>query len=356
MEDPVHAVLVVGGCEDMADEQFAGAGNGRGFVAEVSVFEQDPGVFFVDADGVFDRCGLAGAVHKVGVHVVDRALAVAAQCEGVGHVAAAVLAQIESVFALVRAFGVAVGDDHFGERHAPECGSDFAAVVVCDIRQNNTFSVVEADVDGPVLPLEGAAVDAEGDSFGLGDVQRLDVCAESGLFLDRFGVVVVRLGLVEWSADFRHVDVHNGLGVGVEYRAEVQRVCVLRIVLVRAVVHQSLLQADFATEPLVVSNSPGVAVDLVHILSWDADQTALLDDFRIFSHDRFHDLQIFHSDQRLDALCELPREELAFIQVHMSIVDFASAADGHDVCDSVWARCVLGVLDPSHHLGLGRLQ
>lgn len=40
----------------------------------------------------------------------------------------------------------------------------------------------------------------------------------------------------------------------------------------------------------------------------------------------------------------------------MSIVDLASATNGHDVCDSVWTRCVLGVLDPSHHLGLGRLQ
>ena len=47
-------------------------------VSEVRVFEQDAVVFLVNADGVLDRLGCAGFVHKVEVHIVDRALAVAA--------------------------------------------------------------------------------------------------------------------------------------------------------------------------------------------------------------------------------------------------------------------------------------
>jgi hypothetical protein len=57
VHDPVDAVLVVAGGEDLADDEFAGAGRGGGFVAEVGVFEEDAVVFFVDADCVFDGVG-----------------------------------------------------------------------------------------------------------------------------------------------------------------------------------------------------------------------------------------------------------------------------------------------------------
>jgi hypothetical protein len=59
VEDPVDAVFVVAGGEDLADDEFAGARGGGGFVAEVGVFEEDAVVFFVDADCVFDGVGFA---------------------------------------------------------------------------------------------------------------------------------------------------------------------------------------------------------------------------------------------------------------------------------------------------------
>ena len=59
VEDPVDAILVVCGCEDVRDDQFAAAGRYNGVVAEIGVLEQDSCVFFVDADGVPD--GLRGA-------------------------------------------------------------------------------------------------------------------------------------------------------------------------------------------------------------------------------------------------------------------------------------------------------
>jgi len=59
VHDPVDAVFVVAGCEDLADDEFAGAGSGGGVVAEVRVFEQDAVVFFVDANCVLDGIGFA---------------------------------------------------------------------------------------------------------------------------------------------------------------------------------------------------------------------------------------------------------------------------------------------------------
>lgn len=44
VEDPVDAVLVVGGGEDVADQELACAGYGCGVVAEIGVFEEDAGI------------------------------------------------------------------------------------------------------------------------------------------------------------------------------------------------------------------------------------------------------------------------------------------------------------------------
>ena len=77
VEDPVDAVLVVSGGKDMRNEEFTAAGDDDRIVAEVGMFEEDPRIFFVDADGVFDGLAGSGSVDEVGVHVVDRAFAVA---------------------------------------------------------------------------------------------------------------------------------------------------------------------------------------------------------------------------------------------------------------------------------------
>lgn len=106
VEDPGHHVLVVGGREDLLDDELAAARHNDGVVAEVGVLEQDAGVLFVDADGVFDLPNAADARGELGIEVVNGALAVAAEGKAVGQVAGSVLAQVESVLAMVRMFGV----------------------------------------------------------------------------------------------------------------------------------------------------------------------------------------------------------------------------------------------------------
>ena len=92
VEDPLDGVLVVGGGEDLLDDELAGAGDNGGVVAEVGVLEEQAVVLLVDANGVLDEADAAVLGGELGVEVADEALAVAAEFEAVGHVAGAVLA------------------------------------------------------------------------------------------------------------------------------------------------------------------------------------------------------------------------------------------------------------------------
>lgn len=65
VEDPVDAVLVVGGREDLGDNELAAARHDGRAVAEIRVFEQDAGILLVDADGVLDGDGRARAIAKL---------------------------------------------------------------------------------------------------------------------------------------------------------------------------------------------------------------------------------------------------------------------------------------------------
>jgi hypothetical protein len=113
------------------------------------------------------------------VKILDRPLTVAAHAEWVGHVARAILAQVERVLAVMRVVGVTVRDNHLGERDTPEylhigqpCSlSEFswkcthrphvAAIVEGDVRQDDTLTVVESNVEVPLLPVDGPAVHFE---------------------------------------------------------------------------------------------------------------------------------------------------------------------------------------------------
>lgn len=256
VEDPVYAVLVVGSSENVRDDQLPGARYCAALVAEVSVLKKNARILFMDTDRILDGCSFSSTVDEVGVHVVDSSFAVASQAERIGHVSAAVFAEIEGMFPLVGMFWVSVGDDHFSQREAPECGALVALVVESDVRQYYALTVIEADVKLPVLPAQCPALHREGYTFWLCDIDGLEVCTEATLCFDCGGMIVVRCGFVEGSSNRGNIDVDDLLCVGVEDGAEIEGVCVLAVVDVGAVVHESLLQAHIASKALIIADCP----------------------------------------------------------------------------------------------------
>jgi len=147
------------------------------------------------------------------------------------------------MFTLVWVLRVAVRHDHLAEGKAVEDGPvlSFDFIEILDVVQDDAFTVVEAYVNVPVLPVDDTVVDLEAYAFGLRDVYGLEVGPEASFCFNGCWVVVVWWCLVNRSPDFWYVDVDDLLFVGVKYRAEIERIGILRIIHVGSVVHQSLL-------------------------------------------------------------------------------------------------------------------
>ena len=109
----------------------------------------------------------------------------------------------------------------------------------------------------PILPTDNSSIYRKRDTLRLCDIYGFQVCTEAALFLNCCGVVVVGRCLVDWSSNGRDVNMYNFLGIGIVYGREIERVAVLAVIDVWTVVHQSLLEPNLGTEPLVISNSPG---------------------------------------------------------------------------------------------------
>ena len=139
------------------------------------------------ADRVLEGEGLAAAVAEVGVEVADQAEAVAAEDQAVGAHPHAVLADVERVLPPLRRPGVAVGDDHLGERRPVQHGPVAAPVAVAEVVQGQPLAGVEPDHEGPVLPADVVTLDLEARPLGLADLQRLEAVAD--VFDARRGIV-----------------------------------------------------------------------------------------------------------------------------------------------------------------------
>lgn len=296
VEHPGDDVLVVGGGEDLLDDQLAATGDDDGIVTEVAMLEEDAGILLVNADGILDGAKTTITGRELGIHVVNGALAVAAKGQAVGHVASTILTLVKSVLAVVGGLGVTVWDDHFGERKSVEDGADGALVVEGDVVEHDAFSVVEADVELPVLPLNLPAGKLERNTFGLGDVDGLQIGAVTTTGLHRSRMIVHRRGLAEWAADLGDIDGNDLTLVGIVDRAEVKRVLVLAVVDVWTVVHECLLQPHLVAKPLIVANGPWVAIDLVHVLWGNTADDALFNDLGVLADDVLYQLELLHGD------------------------------------------------------------
>lgn len=233
VEDVVKGVVVVCGGDDLRDDELAVASRDGLAVAVVGVLEREAVVLLVDADGVLDEGGLAGADGQDGVQVVDGALAVAAERQRVAHEARAVLAHVEGVLLVVGRAGVAVGDDHLDDADAIEEGALPLLVLVKDpdVGEDDALAVVEADVHLVAGPRQLVAAHAERDALGLGDIDRLQPVVAVAGREELWGVVVLgqrRLGAL--AVNVADVDGEHDLLLGVDDDGEVERVGVLIVV------------------------------------------------------------------------------------------------------------------------------
>jgi hypothetical protein len=108
----------------------------------------------------------------------------------------------------------------------------------------------------PVHPADSTAIDLEGYAFGLSNVDWFEVSSESAFCFNCCCVVIVWWCGVDWAADFWNIDVDDFVGVCVEDGTKVERVCVLTVVLVGSIVHESLLETDSGAESFVIANRP----------------------------------------------------------------------------------------------------
>ncbi|KAH3670887.1 hypothetical protein OGAPHI_000598 [Ogataea philodendri] len=302
-EHPVQAVLVVGSSEDLGNDQLGGSGDQRGskVVSEVGVLEQQSVVLLVDTNSVLDGDWVSCSVGKVSVQVVDHTFTVAAKSQWVGHVTGTIFTDIQSVLSLVREVWTSVRNNHLGERHSVENRSHVAMVVVRNVRQDNTFSVVETNVELEVGPFHHVSGHLERNTFWLGHVDRRSLWSHGSNLL--FHVLRIEVGVLvlgHLSSSVWNVDVDHLLFLGVNDRTEIQRMRVLRVVLVGSVVNKGLLQSLTNTPSLIVSDGPWVTVNLVHLAGWNTRQNTLLNHSRVVSDNVFGGTQILNGQNRLN--------------------------------------------------------
>ena len=76
----------------------------------------------------------------MGVEILDVAQAIAAQFQAVGAHAHAVFADVEGVLADLRRAGIAVGNDHLGQRGPVENRAIAPVVAIADVMQRQALA------------------------------------------------------------------------------------------------------------------------------------------------------------------------------------------------------------------------
>lgn len=146
-------------------------------ITVISVLHQDTVILFVHTDGVGDKERLTGMVVEGGIKVVDGTETITAQSKRVGTETQTVLSDIESVLAVVRSVGIGVGNNHLREGNTVEERTLLGTVLVADVVENKTLTVVHGDAQVPLLPVNFIALHSERDTLRLLDDDGLDILA-----------------------------------------------------------------------------------------------------------------------------------------------------------------------------------
>lgn len=326
-EGVVEAVLVVGGSDDLRDDELAVTGRDDGTITVVGVLVQKTVVLLVDTDGVLDHGSLTvGGRHNT-IHVVDGTLAITTQLEGVGHETSTVLTNIEGVLLVVGALGAAVGDNHFDDTDTVEKSTlaVLVHVVGADVGDDDTLAVVEANVHLEVGPRQLIAADLEGDTLRLGDVDRLEAIVVV-LVANEFRKVVVLLeGNSSALAIYQtNINAEDLLSLGISHDSEVERVGVLVVKLGGTVISETLLQTALKAPALIDTNGPSIQEDLRHIS--DTQILASANDTRVLAGNALHHIQILQSKSGHHILDLLDLLNLALGDVDNNLGDLVSLA------------------------------
>jgi len=325
-EGMVEAVFVVGGGDDLRDDELAITGGDDGAVTVIGVLVQKTVVFLVNADGVLDDSGITLASSHDGIEVVDGALAITSELQRVGHETGTILTDVESVLLVVRRVGVTVGNDHLDDTDTVEESALAVLMLIlhANIRQNNTFTVVKSNVHLVASPRNLISSHAERNALGLGDVDRLQ-SAINVVLANKLGHVVVRgeRNLCSLTVDVADINSEDLLLLSIDHDGEIQRVRILVIVGRSAIVHQTLLETALIAPTLINANCPSIDVDLGHVI--DAEILAGLNDTRVGASNALADVKILEGQSRADFRDVLPNLDLAVGDVGDNLGDLTIA-------------------------------
>ena len=106
---------------------------------------------------------------------MNSTLAVAAQFQGICHVTGTILTHVKGVLPVVRGFRVTIRNNHLDNANTVKQGTIAVLVRVMhsDVGDNNTLTVVEANVHFVSSPGELIASYLERHTLGLGNINRL---------------------------------------------------------------------------------------------------------------------------------------------------------------------------------------
>ena len=172
-------------------------------------------------------------------------LAIAAELQGICHETSTILANIECMLPVMGRIRIAVRNNHLDNTDTVEKSAlpVLVHVVGADIGDDDTLTVVEADVHLVVGPRQLVAADLEGNTLRLGDIDRLQAVVNISI-ADELREIVVLLERdgSPLAVDSAHVNTEHLLALGVGDNGEIQRVGILVVELGGPVVDQTLLQ------------------------------------------------------------------------------------------------------------------
>jgi len=101
----------------------------------------------MNADCILYLIWIAISKIEAGVEVTYCTFAVATKSERIGHESGTIFPKVEGMLPSMWEFRAAVGNNHLGYGQSPEQRANIAVIVVRNVVQDNTFPIIEANVE-----------------------------------------------------------------------------------------------------------------------------------------------------------------------------------------------------------------